>query len=254
VRWHVRVTRLREVAPLRPADEAAVGKLVGEINAARAAAGCSASDKQLIDDLIETTTLIVDGTYQATAGHEVVLTVSRQAEKSTLSWSLTLQGKSRGAWLTTYGAAFAPDKSENFFAKATTDAAKFTITREAQSTGWKQMPALFFTWIPSSQQDRNWSAGPTAGIGLEGNNRPSIFLGGEVTYNWNLGFVAGLSMSPEKRLNGQYTEGQTVGAAINSDGLHKTSIFPRFFFAVTLRFGSNPFKTPEASAPKTEGK
>ena len=132
-----------------------------------------------------------------------------------------------------------PNKDEKYFTAGAGD--KFTITAESRRGGLKPLPAVFFTWLPRSGQDKNLVVGPTAGFGLEGGNRPAAFGRLGFTYNWNLGFVAGVGVVPERRLTGRYTAGQVVAMDLSSDQLHSDVVEVRWMFAFTYRFGSNPF-------------
>ena len=69
-----------------------------------------------------------------------------------------------------------------------------------------------------------------------------MVLGGwTVRFNQNIGVVAGVSIYPHKRLDGQYQENQVLKENLDSDKLNKDSIRANSFLALTLRFGSNPF-------------
>lgn len=231
-----------------PKNEADVAKSVSAIDASLAAGDCNTpSTQQQIQLELGKTMLDVPGTYPVSDGHELVLTVSRLEGDKTLTWTLTLQGASRGKWVTTYGMAFSPNKDEKYFAKSTGDK-QFTITAQREPGGLKPMPAVFFTWLPRSRQDKDLVVGPTAGFGLEGGNRPAIFGGLTFTYNWNLGFVVGVGIVPETRLVGQYTPGDMVTENLADDALHTTVVRARAAFAFTFRFGSNPFTAPSSSS------
>lgn len=224
-----------------PKDEADVGRRVHQIDASLAAGDCAdAAVVQSIQMEVSKSRLDVPGVYRVVAGHEVVLTVTRNDAGKTLTWTLIIQGASRGKWLITYGLAFVPDKDTLYFTKAAGDK-QFTITRQSDRDEVKPLPAVFFTWLPRSRQDRNFSCGPTAGFGLEGGSRPAAFLGLGVTFNWNLGLLMGGAIVPEKRLNGRYTEGQLVTENLSDDALHQTVASARWMAALTFRFGSNPF-------------
>jgi len=233
-----------------PAKETDVQNVVKSIRDGLASGTCTDSDKvKAINAELAKTTLDVSGEFTVADGHEVVLTVTRR-DDSKLTWTLTVQGASRGKWLTTYGAAWAPNRDEKYFAKATGTTSQYAITAErAQGGLTPPMPVVFFTWLGRSHQDTDLAYGPTAGFGVEGGNRPTIFGGYSVTYNWNLGFVTGVAVVPELRLNGRYSPDQVVTENLAADALLVSVYRPRWFFAFTFRFGSNPFVAPTPTAP-----
>lgn len=244
-----------DVTPAKggPKDEADVATRVKAIDAALANGDCKdGAVVQSIGVAVAKTRLDVSGTFHVADGHELVLTASRQEGDKPLTWTMTVQGASRGKWITTYGLAFVPDKDEKYFTAAAAD--KFTITAEARRGGLKPLPAVFFTWLPRSRQDADLVVGPTAGFGLEGGNRPAVFGGLSLTYNWNLGFVAGAGVVPERRLTGRYEAGQIIATDLSSEALHTNVVEVRWLFAFTFRFGSNPFAQPPAAPAATAGK
>ena len=114
---------------------------------------------------------------------------------------------------------------------------------QTESDGLKTIPAVFFSWLPRSRQGSDWALSPSAGLGVKG-DRPAVFLGANLTYNWNLAVAAGAVLLQETRLNGKYTETQppqTIAENLSDDQLHSKTFRVRWFAAVTFRFGSNPF-------------
>jgi hypothetical protein len=85
-----------------------------------------------------------------------------------------------------------------------------------------------------------------------------VVLGGTVTYNWNLGFTAGVAISHQLRLRGTYQPGQVIDEPLTEEQLHTKVLKAAPFFAVTFRFGQNPFgggepaKTPKKEDDKSE--
>lgn len=235
-----------------PKSEKEVKGAVESIRLRLASGGCSDSQSvQAIQLALARTMIEIPGVQTVGEGSELVLTVIRVEGTTTLTWRLTLQGGSRGKWLTTFGMAFAPNRDTQYFTRGigATGGAPFVITKEEDMGGLKPIPSVFFSWMPRSRQDRDWAVGPGAGFGLEGGNRPAVFAGLSATYNWNIGVIAGLAMVPEKRLNGRYsdtTPPQSVSADIDAAALHVTTVSARAFFALTFRFGSNPFTAPTA--------
>jgi hypothetical protein len=225
-------------------DEDAVAALVDEIEKALAAKECT--DPQFVGAIqvnLARTRFDVPGVYQVGPGRTLTLTVSREAGgDKKLSWVLIVSGGERGKWLVTYGVAVAPDEDERYYTSPTSDG-KFAILPETPSDGLKAIPAVFFSWLPRSHQTRDWSVSPSAGLGVK-DDRPAVFLGASLTYNWNLAVAAGAVLVQETRLNGKYQATdppQVVAENLSEDQLLSKTYRVRWFAAVTFRFGSNPF-------------
>jgi len=204
---------------------------------------------------VASTTLDVPRVHRVLPGHQLTITVSRPSGNKTLTWVTIVKGEDRGMWLTTYGATVTDNGDERFYVQEANG--RFTITPEAKATGVKVIPSVFFTWLPRAHQAQDFSWGLTGGLGIE-DDAPAFFVGGGLTYNWNLGIVAGVSLVKETRLNGKYTSGQELSQSLSEDQLLKTVFQPRLFVGVTFRFGSNPFgskgSTTNAAAPAAKKK
>jgi len=237
----------------QPASEAEVASIIAKVRSDMKTVTCSADQKQQIEKAIGATRRDL-GHYTIGAGHELVVTVVRKAGDKNITWTFTLQGESRGKWLTTYGMTLVTDRDQKFFTKATgaTGSGAYAITQEQNPARWdlKPAPSVFFTWLSQKNQDRDWARGWTAGFGLDGGSKPAVYAGYSATYNWNIGFVTGVAFTPETRINGRYTVGQTVAEDLGAEALQKTTSRPRWFVAITYRFGDNPFASkPAAEAP-----
>ena len=193
-------------------------------------------------------------------GEQVRVVVVRKTQP-TKTWSLLLTTGARGNWRALYGMAFGPGDEDKFFAKPGAEASTFIITPEREDANKRSdlaaIPAAFFQWLPLSRELRDWAVGPTLGLGVK-SDRPAFFLGGILTYNQNLGLVAGVPVYQEWKLRGSFSEGQAIGENLTEEQLHKRVFrFQRFFVAGVYRFGSNPFgggedktKDPDPKDPK----
>lgn len=224
-------------------DEIAVKRVVAKL---RAQLGkCSKESQAHIQARIDETLYVLPGTFLVSAGEQLIATISRSSP-SIRRWTVTVSAGERGRWLTTYGAGFVENGEERFYTRANA-AGKFVVTPERiDENGLKPIPGMFFSWLPASRAIRNWSFSPSAGVGVKA-DRPAVFVGGSVMYNWNLGLVAGVAVSPESRLGGRYEAGQELDETVAESALHRTSYRARPMLAVVFRFGANPF-TPAAPA------
>jgi len=171
------------------------------------------------------------------------ITVARQ----TLEWDVTLTTLARGRFQTLFGWVFAPNHDEEFFSESIGNN-QFAIRRRTEeSGGLTNLPAVFFTWLPTKQAFQDVQHGPTLGVGVtvgSTGSRPSFLAGYLVRWNQNLGFTAGVALYPHRRLDGKYEVDQTIATNLESTQLNKDSLRANVFFGGVLRFGSDPRKAP----------
>jgi hypothetical protein len=231
-------------------NEDEVGRLITKLEADIAAKTCNdVGTLTTVRGLMSRTVFDLPAAYIVRPGHTVTFRVTRSEGDKKLVWKLILDGGSRGLWLTSFGATFVPDRDETYFTQPTEDG-KFAIVPEERHTGLKSVPSVFFSWLPASRQGSSWAFGPTAGLGVKG-DRPAVFAGVTVTYNWNLGLVAGVAAVQETRLDGKYrdtTPPQVVAEPLQGDQLNQKVYRARWFVGVTFRFGLNPFGDGSGSA------
>lgn len=117
----------------------------------------------------------------------------------------------------------------------------------------KLVPSVFFSWLPASRQNSDWSASFSAGLGVK-QDTPAVLAGLSVTYNWNIGIFLGAMIAQETRLLGKYTVGQAITEDLTNEQLTQKVYGPRPVVAVTFRFWSNPFSEPGAGATSANTK
>lgn len=224
-------------------DEAAVGKTVRKIR--EVLDTCKPSEARTeIDQWLRQTEEFVQGAYVVHAGAEIVLIVQREEKM----WTMTVSGGERGRWLTTYGVAIVPSKDKPYFLKPSGDD-KFTVTPEQETDDLHLIPSVFFTWLPRKRMLGDYAIGPTAGLGLS-KSKAAVFAGVGLTYNWNLGFIAGLAVSPHTQVNGRYKADDTLTENIADDQLNRDVYKPTWVVAFTFRFAGNPFGGGEGGDDK----
>jgi hypothetical protein len=196
--------------------------------------------------LIERTSEIVAQHVVLPEGQEIVVRIERIEPPPSQTWQRTFSTGERGRWITTYGFNFIPSREPRYFSKPSeTEAGRFAIARERDRRGWDFTPSVYFTWMATKLLLQNVAWGLTGGLGFDLSN-PVIFVAPSLTYNWNLSFMAGLSMHKERRLSGQFHTGQSIGENLTNERLTDESYRPAPFVGVAYRFGSNPFS---AAAP-----
>jgi hypothetical protein len=217
-------------------DEAQVGEIVRRVRLALAPGICTDSAfLSKINEWLASTIHVVPEQFVVRAGAELVLTVTRDEK----IWTLAVSGGERGLWLTTYGVSIVPSRDEPFFARASGENT-FTVTAEEEIKDVRMIPSVFFSWLPRRRMLGDFSVGPTAGLGLS-KGTAAVFGGVGVTYNWNLGFIAGAAVSPHRRLRGRYKAGDELTENLSDEQLNRTVFKPTWLVAMTFRFAGNPF-------------
>ncbi len=204
---------------------------------------CSDDERPALNQQIDEKTTHTFRAVVLSMGERLVVQVSRIEGEETLLWKTTYTTGPRGRWLTTYGVGFLPDQDEEFFSESLGDGG-FEIRGKEPAGGLDFVPAIFFTWLPRKWENRSWAFSPAGGLGFDVSN-PVVFLGGAAMFNQNLSLLAGAVFHKQKRLDGQYQEGQILGEALTPDQLAVEPYHVNFFFAVAFRFGSNPFGSGE---------
>ena len=217
-------------------SEAQVGEIVQKIRVALAPGACKTPAKLAkINEWTALTIQPLPDRYNVRAGIEIVLTVSRASN----TWTLIVSGGERGTWLTTYGISVVPSSDEPHFTKAV-ESDKFVVTAETELDDVRMIPSVFFSWLPRKRMLGDFAFGPTAGLGLS-KDKAALFGGIGLTYNWNLGFITGVAVSPHTRLRGRYTVGEELDEALSDDQVNRDVFRPTWLTAITFRFGGNPF-------------
>ena len=116
---------------------------------------------------LATTVAMVPGAWVLQAGEELVVSVTR-TQGRTKKWELVLTTGPRGKWMTTYGFATYANRDLKFFAQSN-GAGTFTVTPEAAPDTWdlKLVPSIFFTWLPSAKENKDFSLGLSGGLGVK---------------------------------------------------------------------------------------
>jgi hypothetical protein len=183
-------------------------------------------------------------------GERVTVTITRSvAQGEARTWVLVFETEPRGEWLTTFGVSFVPDHDERFTTEAIGND-KFKITEGEHVAALKPIGSVFFGWLSSGQQRRNWGWSPTVGFGV-GADTLMVFGGLSAIFNRNLTFVGGIAITGQQRLQGRYRADQEVATTLTEDQLHRTVYRPTALFGVALRFDRNPFEKDPPTPPQT---
>jgi hypothetical protein len=197
---------------------------------------CYRQFKAVADELLAAfdTTIVVEGIKQ----NETVTVTIKRADDPTKQWVLTGKSDPAGFWKTTYGFALTFQsfaKSEEFYLDKNN-----TIRKETEVNKIDYMPAVFFTYIPYKHLDYWASPGLTAGLGVDFNINPALFLALSFTHKENIGIQIGLCAYQLKYLKGRYKEGDVIGEQnFDEDNLHRKLFKINPFFALSFNI-NNP--------------
>lgn len=221
--------------------EVEVATAIRDQRIAAATADCTPAQLDAFEGLVRSATTDLLGVVVLSRGERYIVEVSRADGDETITWRLTLTTGARGTWLSTYGVGFLPNEDELYYSQKTGDD-QFQVSRQTDAGGLSYVPAIFFSWMPSRWANSSWAISPCGGLGFELTD-PVVFAGASISYNTNLHLIVGAAFHSQKRLNGQYEEGQTIKESLTPDQLTQTTFKPNVFFSVAFRFGSNPFSS-----------
>lgn len=189
----------------------------------------------LVTSMIERTTRTVSAHLPLQVGDIVTVKVQR-VDDDTLQWTKSFDTGERGRFLTHVGMSFLPDRDDQYFTKQTAEE-EFTITKKKDRRTARYAPTVFFTWSPQALRSRNLISGPTVGLGFD-LEHPTAMLGWSLTYNQTWGVAIGAAAQPQKRLVGQYSEGDKLKEQLAEDLLTEDTFRPNFFVSILWRRGN----------------
>lgn len=229
----------------RETEEAAIPRLVNQVEAANTATCTDASLKAEAIRRIEGTTRLL-GPFRVQQGQLLNVTVARAAGAP--RWARTYSAGERGRWVATYGfnyvwTGFSPNR--RYFVEETGTAGTYEITSRRSKEFFELAPSLFYTWLAADEELDNWDGGPTVGLGFDF-EAPVVSVGYSLTYNQNATLSAGLSLHQVRRLTERYEVGQQVDALIGDEELFRNVYRVNPYVAVTIRSITNPFQRPES--------
>ena len=176
-------------------------------------------------------------------GADTTIYVSRTAgDQSTKTWEYKITTGSSGEWRTSYGFALLNNKDRLYSARTGTTGLINIQRSNAGNDNLDVIPALFISWFDASHATESWDWGFNGGFGLDFTN-PTVLAGLDISIHQNLFFNFGVAANKQKRLKSQYIEGQTLTATVQDSDLVEEKYAPTYYFAVTYRFGSNPFES-----------
>ena len=148
-----------------------------------------------------------------------------------------------GHWQLGYGLLFMPGHDKEYFSRAVDDT--FVVTRKSRRNAMTFAPGLIWSWYPTPTKNSfclhgGFKCSFAAGIAADSSS-PILFAGVQGTYHQNISLNFGVAVHQEKRLAGEYHEGQSLTESIDSDTLNKSVYRPNLYFGVSFRFDKSPF-------------
>lgn len=154
-------------------------------------------------------------------------------------------------WKVYYGFTYSPDLfsgESTYYAKSTSDTAKFIITRGRKENGkntFKNLtPTVMFSYL-FTRKDHDIKFAGTGGVSLDLSN-PSAMIGPSIVIGENLSLNVGLVARQKDRLLLKYSNGDEIGEDLGFDQLHEKIWKAEFFFSIGFRFNKNPFAESES--------
>jgi hypothetical protein len=179
------------------------------------------------------------GTFIVERGQIVKAEVLRALGEGSAALKFTYEGSTgkRGSWQASHGFGVTPNNDRQYFSKAGDDDT-FAITQKRDNGGVQPNAAVFYTWLPAAWENKYCHFGIAGGIGVDQNNLV-LLLGPHITFNQNLGLVAGIALHQEKRLRGEYDVGQVLTESLTSDALEEKVGETTWFVGITYRFAES---------------
>ncbi|MDF9794970.1 hypothetical protein OKW21_000233 [Catalinimonas alkaloidigena] len=203
-------------------------------------------DRDKINKLITTTVNESDFVYTVDNGQYIEVTVIDNNTTETWVWKFTTGPK--GNWRTSFGVSAISDifypRYDYYIGTNNTQ------IKESANNDLLFIPSLFFTWLPSKRENKNFSFGPTGGIGSNF-QEISFFLGFNLTYNQNLSFIFGIAGHQQEKLKAKFQDymdnNSTIPSPISDSDLTTTQNVINPFFSVAFRFNRNPYSPTDDS-------
>lgn len=176
-------------------------------------------------------------------GQQLSVMVRRHASPGApaAEWTTHFTTEKRGEWRVSFGfgCPVLLNNNREFFTRR--DSANlYTIMEKPGEERMQLIPALFFHWLPVSDELSNWSWSITAGLGLDFKDAV-VFAGGSVTFNQNITLAFGGVAHKLDRLNSKYEIGERVREDLDAEQLYEGCYQINPFVGIAFRLGEKLF-------------
>jgi len=227
-------------------SEAEAGEHLGEVLSFEASGACGdATSKAKADAAVAATRwrTVIEAKIEPGSVLEIRVT-RKNAQGVPESATFVIRGPEPSRFFQTYGFSYFRDHNEGFFTEKN-PAGKFVIREKTRRSDWQPAGLLLINYRLGGP----WTSSEL-GLNLAGalsfdGEEPAVGLGLNLTFANNIGLVAGLAMSRETRLRGQYRAGDAgsiLDAGLESDQLVDKAPHTTWFVGLSLNLSSNPFK------------
>lgn len=180
---------------------------------------------------------------------EVVISRKKEGEENAIvEWRRVFKTENKGKWLTTYGFTYINQtfkKAEPYFLKQMDST--FSVNPLNRRSKLSFVPSVFFTWLPYSHTNQDFSLSLTGGLGYD-LEAPTAFLGANLLYNQNIGISLGIAAHQQDFLNGQYNAGDILNENLSKEQLNEKLYVFNPFISINFRFGAPPLKNGDSDA------
>lgn len=199
--------------------------------------------KEMLDQVQRMTEWTLEDTFLLRNGEVLTIVVSREIDGKTHTWTHVLTTPTRGQWYVTYGFSFITNMfnaEETYFAKSVPDTTLYTITKKNSNTSLTFVPCVLVHWVPTRWANNSFVPSLTGGLGFDLES-PSVFFGGSVLFNSNLGIHLGVAAHKQNHLNGMYSAGEIIKENLTEDQLNERFYTVNPFVSLSFRFSGSPF-------------
>lgn len=193
---------------------------------------------------LRSSTKVINEKISVETGKVVTIIIKRD----NLEWKFIYEGDAPGKWVTTYGFGFTSNamRGSSYFTKQIADTSVFEIlkSRGPKAFDLSYVPAVFFTFFPSSRISKGWNHSLTGGLGFD-LVAPVIYFGYNGLFWHNIGFSTGLAFQQQNVLRDQFEVNDKLSIFMDTSQLHEKVYRPNLFISIHFRLDKNPFNKEE---------
>lgn len=218
-------------------------KIRDDLNDPDSKCNSAATRKAMLKQLEERTEFVLNETFQLREGEVLTIVVSRNEGEKSHTWTHVLTTQPHGQWYVTYGFSFITDMfnaEETYFAKSVPDTTLYTITKKNSNASLTFVPCVLVHWVPTKWANKSFVPSLTGGLGFDLES-PSVFFGGSVLFNSNLGIHLGVAAHKQNQLNGIYSAGEIIKENLTEEQLNEKFYTVNPFVSLSFRFSGSPF-------------
>lgn len=206
------------------------------------------TDKKLVEkalDLIRLCQREIIESINVGDGEKITIKVKRDYK----TWTWELVGEPVGKWVMSYGFGFCSSVLQlRTYHINQIGENQFQIKKDRKNDVFdlNYIPAIFYSFMPSSKFNRKTNFSVTSGLGFD-LSAPVVFFGGGFMIYQNIGISAGLAFQQQFKIKPQYSENEILKTTLDREQLHDKIYRPNIFISINFRFDKNPFNGKDDS-------